>query len=68
MAIDNFGAISLGTYPTPTPSDAKRAIQAVSFGLLDSAPGAPEPPASRRKSYLSYFPVLRKNILTGEDK
>ena len=35
---DMFAAASLGTYPTPTPSNAQRAIYAVSYGLLSVAP------------------------------
>lgn len=43
MALDYFGIISNGTYPTPTPSDAKRAIQAISQGLLVVGGEFPEP-------------------------
>jgi len=34
MALDYFGIVSNGSYPTPTPTDAKRAVQAISQGLL----------------------------------
>ena len=34
MALDYMGIISNGTYPTPTPTDTKRSIEAVSQGLL----------------------------------
>ena len=36
--MDWFATTSLGAYPTPTPTAAERAIFAVSFGLLDTAP------------------------------
>ncbi len=39
---DMFAAASIGTYPTPTPTDAQRAIFAVSYGLLDTAPTSVE--------------------------
>jgi hypothetical protein len=39
---DMYAVASLGTYPTPTPTDAQRAIFAVSYGLLDTAPAAVE--------------------------
>lgn len=33
---DHMAAASLGAYPTPTPTDSKRAAFGVSFGLLDT--------------------------------
>lgn len=33
---DYLAVISLGTYPTPTPSDAERAAFAVSYGLIET--------------------------------
>jgi hypothetical protein len=33
-----FAIASYGAYPTPTPTDAQRAIYAVSYGLLATAP------------------------------
>jgi hypothetical protein len=38
MALDFMAIISNGTYPTPTPTAAQRAIYAVSFGMLSTAP------------------------------
>ncbi len=32
--MDWFAIVSLGVYPTPTPTGAQRAAYAVSFGLL----------------------------------
>ena len=37
---DTYAVASYGTYPDPTPTDAERAVFAVSFGLLDTAPTA----------------------------
>lgn len=36
--MDWFAIVSLGTYPTPTPTAAQRAIYAASWGLLGTAP------------------------------
>ena len=43
---DMFAVASVGTYPTATPSDEERAIFAVSYGLLDTAPGYVPPAVS----------------------
>lgn len=45
--MDFLAVVSLGSHPTPTPSGAKRAICAVSYGLLVTAPSA-APPTFRR--------------------
>ncbi len=37
---DMFAAASLGTYPTPTPTNAQRAAYAVSYGLLSLVPSS----------------------------
>ena len=37
MALDFMAIVTTGTYPTPTPTDAERAISAVSYGLLGTA-------------------------------
>lgn len=36
--MDWFAVVSLGVYPTPTPTDAARAAYGVSYGLLDEVP------------------------------
>jgi hypothetical protein len=40
---DALAAVSYGAYPEPTPTGAERAIFAVSYGLLDTAPIFVEP-------------------------
>lgn len=34
--MDFFAIVSIGTYPTPTPTVSERMAYAVSYGLLDS--------------------------------
>lgn len=34
--VDWFAVVSMGVYPTPTPTNSQRAALAVSFGLLSS--------------------------------
>ncbi len=42
-ALDDMLAVaSNGAYPSPTPTDAQRAMFAISYGLLDAAPAAVE--------------------------
>lgn len=36
--MDYFAVVSLGAYPTPTPTDAARAAYFASWGLLGTAP------------------------------
>lgn len=38
--MDWFAVASYGVFPTPTPTDAERAVFAVSYGLLSTAPAA----------------------------
>lgn len=39
--MDFFAVVSLGTYPTPTPSAQHRAGQFAIYGLLTGSSGAP---------------------------
>jgi len=56
--MDFLAVTSWGAYPTPTPSGAKRAICAVSYGLLVIAPSA-IPPTFRR------FGTTTRSIVKG---
>lgn len=47
MALDFFAIASQGTYPTPTPTAARRAALAVSQGLLNIT--LPAPPVVTEK-------------------
>jgi len=38
MALDYIAIVSLGIYPTPTPTSTQRAAFAVSYGLLNLVP------------------------------
>ena len=44
---DWFAVVSYGTYPTPTPSAAKRAYLAASYGLRHELSAAAEVPPDR---------------------
>ena len=35
LGLDYFAIVSLGVYPTPTPSDKVRAVLALSMGILN---------------------------------
>jgi hypothetical protein len=43
MALDFFAIASCGVYPTPTPTDSRRAALAVSMGLLNITLPSPTP-------------------------
>ena len=57
--MDWFAVASWGVFPTPTPSGARRAAYAVSYGLLGTMPSAAANVAARdwllRFGYYSHY-------------
>jgi len=52
--MDYFAVATLGTFPTPTPTDSQRAAYFCSWGLLDTAP-ALIVSAVRRSKWLTLY-------------